>query len=105
MNFTQFMRPNGRRVPTNIHRPAEIEAKAVEIQLEGYVFESEVLMNGLCSFECIHPTTEHVIAHELCMNGPAVPEAVDKLVNAAYLFLFPEKVQITQNPKTDTHAN
>lgn len=95
MNFTQYMRPNGRKVFTTINRPPEIEAKAREIEAVGYVFETEVLMNGMCSFECITLPSEEVISHEICKNGPPVLDAVDKLVNVAHTFLFPKITKVS----------
>lgn len=48
--FTQYMRPNGRKVPCEIERPEEIEKEAHRFIQAGGVFESEVLRTGDFSF-------------------------------------------------------
>lgn len=79
--FTQFMMPDGRRVPVTIDRPADIESKARDLIDQGYVFEIEMLMTGKISMEIIkHGKEDEVLAGELCDNGPAVPAAVDRMV-------------------------
>ena len=86
IEFTQFMRPNGRQVPVKIERPDEIAAMAERLKGAGWRFEVEVLMSGIVSFEIcrVDLDGEHVtLVSELCDNGPGVPEVVDRLVRTA----------------------
>lgn len=77
--FTQFLRPNGRRVDVWIERPEPIVAKAREIIAAGYEFQCEELTTGHAHLTI--SDGEDDVAGELCMNGPAVPDAVDRLVS------------------------
>ncbi len=86
IEFTQFMRPNGRKVQVLISRPSSVAEAARSIVSSGARFEIEELMTGAISMTCeIDDAEEEVIvlAHELCPNGPKVPEAVDRLVQTA----------------------
>lgn len=85
--FTQYMRPNGRKVRVEVDRPAEIERRADALIKLGAVFEIEELMSGMVSMTCERDTgdDDEVLGHELCSNGPEVPGAVDTLVNRAYI--------------------
>ncbi len=80
--FTQFMMPDGRQVENTIERPAEIEEKAKALINAGYRFEIEVLNTGEISMECCLGHAS--LASEICVNGPAVPLATDKMINEAY---------------------
>jgi len=88
MNFTQFMRPNGRRVQRTVDRPEEIESLADDCVKRGVRFECEVLNGGQVSFTAeldddpIHGEVT-VLGHELVKNGPGVLDAVDRLVRIA----------------------
>lgn len=76
--FTQFLRPDGREVQTAIDRPEEIAKKAQALIEKGYAFHIEELTTG-----AIHMTIsdgEDDVAAEICPNGPAVPEMVDKMI-------------------------
>lgn len=85
--FTQFMRPNGRRVPVSIERPEEIAAEARRLIGLGYRFEIESLMTGHVSMEVVGPEDEDgdpvSLAVEVVPNGTEVPAAVDRLVLSA----------------------
>lgn len=78
--FTQFLRPNGKRLAVYVVRPEPVTEKARAIVAAGYVFECEEMMSGIVSFTIVNPRTEEDVAHELCRNGPAVLVAVDKLI-------------------------
>lgn len=88
--FTQYLRPNGRRVEVDIDRPEEIERKAQQIIAAGYVFECEHLSTGHASLTIADPEKEEDVAIEVVMNGPDVPAAVDRLVSK---FMLPERVK------------
>lgn len=87
--FTQYIRPDGRPMPTEISMPKDVEDKAHYLIEHGYVFESEILLNGMISLTC---TNDYDFgSHELCKNGPEVTEAVKELVEIAYLMEKKEK--------------
>lgn len=85
MKFTQFLRPDGRRRETEIHRSPEIEALANGLAMQGYSFEIEELSTGDVSMEVVKHGGDdpEVIAGEICRNGPEVPIAVDKMIRDA----------------------
>lgn len=88
MIFTQYMRPDGRKVPVEIDCSEEIEALAGEFIAAGGYFECEHLRTNHASLTAGHPDAEQGdIAIELVPNGPKVPEAVDRLVRKAILWL------------------
>ena len=83
--FTQYLRPDGRRTPVEIDRPPEIETLAHEFIDRGGYFECEELTTGHASLTAGHPDAEQGdIAIEVVKNGPAVPDAVDRLVKTAH---------------------
>mgnify|MGYP001568084994 FL=1 len=87
IEFTQFLRPNGRRRQVRVQRPEKVTKSATAVVAAGGRFESEELMDGTVSMTVEHPDWERKdrgpVAIELCPNGPSVPETVDKLVMAA----------------------
>jgi len=82
--FTQYVRPDGRKRPVTINRPAEIEAKARALLLMGLRLEAEVLTTGHVSFTVYDPVIEQDIVQEVVQNGPGVDAAIDRLVESAY---------------------
>jgi len=87
MQFTQFLRPNGRQEIVTIDRSEDIEMKADILKDAGYRFEIEVLTNGMISMTaCCDKGEPEDIAIKLCENGPKVPIAVDDLVLDAFRF-------------------
>ena len=76
--FTQYLRPNGRTTEVSIDRPEEISALADKIISDGFRFECEELQTGHASLTIAGPEEDEDI--ELVMNGPGVPDAVDRLV-------------------------
>jgi len=80
--FTQYLRPDGRRRSVEIERPEDIERKALQIIQAGYVFECEHLTTGHASFTIADPVKGEDVAIEVVPSGPAVPDAVDRLVTA-----------------------
>lgn len=79
--FTQYLRPDGRRVDIVIERPEPVVRMARILIDHGYAFEAEVLTNGLVSLTMVHPDEDHDLAIEVVMNNQSVPEAVDRLIN------------------------
>jgi len=89
IRFTQFLRPDGRRRETAIQRSPAIETLAAALVLVGAQFEIEELQNGVVSMEILLGVDDEgeprTLAHELCRNGPSVPDMVDTLVQRAHL--------------------
>lgn len=92
IKFTQFLRPDGRKVPVTIDRPEPIEKRAQEIIDAGYRFEIEELTTGQ-----VHMTItgfdpsfgeEADLAHRICVNGPPVPTNIDEMIST---FVIPTK--------------
>jgi hypothetical protein len=85
--FTQYLRPDGRQKGVNIARPPEVEALASSLIAKHCVFEVEELTTGEASLtcECVDPEDGDsvTLAIEVVPNGPEVPAAVDRLVQAA----------------------
>lgn len=82
MNFIQYMRPDGRAKSVTIGRSPEIEDKARALALAGYRLECEVLLTEEVSLTV--ESEEATIAIEVIPNGPGVPDAVDRLICAAF---------------------
>lgn len=80
--FTQFLRPDGRRRQGTFSRSVATEAQAAQLLKAGYRFEIEELATGQVSMECLNDKV--TLAGELCDNGPAVLEAVDRMIATAY---------------------
>lgn len=78
--FTQYIRPNGRKIKTGIARPKKIYDKAQKIIDKGYRFEAEVLITGHVSLTIVDKKGKDVDI-EVVKNGPEVAIAVDALIN------------------------
>lgn len=76
--FTQYLRPNGEPRDESIERSAEIEKLALEAYEKGVRYEAEVLRTGEVSLTAM--LDGDAVAHEVVPNGPAVLDAVDRLV-------------------------
>lgn len=88
--FTQYLLPKGKRQAIEISRPKEIEEMAIQFIDSGGKFEIEMLRDmRTISLTAVHKVNNEPqdIAIRLCPNGPAVPEAVDNLVQAAIRWL------------------
>jgi hypothetical protein len=83
--FTQYLRPNGRKRPVEIDRPEEIEAIAHRFIESGGRYECEELTTGHASLTAVK--FDRDVCIELCMNGPAVPAAVDALVRKSERYI------------------
>lgn len=80
--FTQYLRPDGRQVPVEIERPADVEEKAKALIAAGCRFTVEELRTLEASFTC--ERGDEVLAIQVCPNGPPVLAAVDQLVADAF---------------------
>lgn len=78
IEFTQFMRPNGRPVSVMVERPDPISDKADAIREAGFRFECEVVPGGLVSLTITGGNGDW--AQKLVPNGPSVHEAVDAMI-------------------------
>jgi hypothetical protein len=87
IQFTQFLRPDGRQQKVGIDRPRPIEESALWLFENGCNFEIEVLRTGEVSIEVLSPEDDEgdrsTLAVEILENGPGVPEAVDRVVEEA----------------------
>lgn len=85
IEFTQYLKPDGRRSRIEIPRPEEIEAMAEDLLESGFVFEAEVLNDDrTISLTVSDPFKEEDVAIVVVENGPKVPAAVDELVRDAH---------------------
>lgn len=90
--FTQYLRPDGRTRPALIDRDPEIEAIAHDAITKGVTFTAELLGDtNLVMLNAEHNGKD--IAAALVMNGPGVPDAVDKLVRNTSAYLATENTQ------------
>lgn len=78
INFTQFMRPNGRPVNVSIDRPKHIANLAERLIQCGYGFECEHLSTGHVSLTIVDEKGDQDI--EVVNNGPDVPRAIDRMI-------------------------
>jgi hypothetical protein len=83
VEFTQFMRPNGRPVPVTIDVADDLKPLADELVTAGYRFECEELTTGEAHLDCSND--DGVLAMKLVPNGPAVPGAVNELIREAHV--------------------
>jgi hypothetical protein len=90
IQFNRYLRPQGDVRLDAIERPADIERLAELCTKAGAVFEAEVLRDGNVSLTSRHilDKDERDLAGEVVQNGPDVPGAVDRLVQATAVRLF-----------------
>lgn len=79
--FTQYLLPDGKKVPIYIDMDIETEIKATILLENGFHFDAEVLSTGLVSFTC--EDDEEPISIEICENGPMVENAIRNLIDNA----------------------
>ena len=79
VEFTQYLMPDGRQNIVWIKRSKKVIAKAKEIINAGFRFECEMLSdyNRISLTIC---DQEEDFATEIVLNGPGVPDAVDRLI-------------------------
>lgn len=82
--FTQYLLPHGSKRLRAVERSPEIETMASRFIEAGGWFECEMLRTGDVSFTaCMLVDDEpQDVEIEICPNGPAVLDAVDKIVRA-----------------------
>jgi len=85
--FTQYLRPDGRKVGVVIDRPEAIASMALKIMQAGYVFEVEHLTTGEASLTIADPKKGVDVAIKIVPNGPKVPGAVDDMITDFYATL------------------
>ena len=86
IRFTQFLMPDGRQRPMIIDRPDDVGEKAKQLLESGCRLEIEMLMTGEISITVERDQDDgeiDLLAQKICSNGPAVPVAVDELINSA----------------------
>ena len=89
ITFIQFLRPNGRQKPIQMHASEEIEKLAGECVRKGALFTAEVLTTGAVSLACEYKVDFDTqdICIEICKNGPDVVGAVEKLIRYSHAFI------------------
>lgn len=80
VEFTQFLRPNGRKKPVFMPTSKTAADKAEEIKSAGYKFEVEVLTTGHVSATIADPIKEEDLAIVLVPNGTGLSESVSKMI-------------------------
>ncbi len=81
IEFTQYMLPNGRRVPVKIDRPDDIAEKAAAIRAKGFVFECEMLSDlNTASLTIADQREGEDVDIEVVPTGQQVPIAVDRMI-------------------------
>jgi hypothetical protein len=83
--FTQYLRPDGRKRSTGIELDPQVEAIAERFIESGGRYECEELTTGHASFTAVKYGDD--VAIEVCMNGPGVPAAVERLVRKSEKFI------------------
>ena len=89
IQFTQYLRPNGRKRRTEIDMPEEVEALARQFIDAGGRYEIEELNDGHISMTACFRVDDEMqdIAIKVCGNGPEVPINVEFLVRDSVSFL------------------
>ncbi len=78
VKFTQYILPDGTKKPVEIDLGPEIETLANDIIQAGFVFEIEILSNGMVSATISDDEADH--AHSITPNGPQVPEGIISMI-------------------------
>ena len=80
IEFTEYVRPHGRRETVHIERPRAVYDKAQAILAAGFHLEAEALSTGHASFTIADRKEEVDVDIEVVPNGPGVAEAVDRMI-------------------------
>lgn len=91
IQFTQYLRPSGRRKTIQVARSVDVGEKAKELWANGVALEAEVLTTGEVSLTAEDNSDNPTLAIEVVPNGPEVLNAVDRLVNRAHEILMMKK--------------
>lgn len=79
IEFTQYVLPHGRARSVRISRPEPVSARADELRVKGFSFECEMLPD-LKTVSLTISNGKEDVACEIADNGPAIPDAVDRLI-------------------------
>ena len=80
VEFTQYLRPDGRQKSVTMHVADDLCSQYEAIKEVGARLECEVLMTEEVSLTIFDPSSEDDFDMELEQNGPDVPAAVDRLI-------------------------
>ena len=80
--FTQYLRPNGRRVQATIQVAGEVAEAARAVVARGWRFEVEVLTTREVSLTVVD-FEDMTLAIDIVPNGPGVIDAVGRIAMAA----------------------
>ncbi len=95
INFTQFLRPNGRQRTELVDVSIEVATKAKEITAAGLFLEAEILITGMVSLTIADRQDEVDLAIELVPNGPDTIAAVERLIRNFNLTEYKEQTHDT----------
>lgn len=88
IEFTQYLRPDGKTRQVWIEVPRKIQAKSDALINAGYHFNVEELSTGMVSMTCEQRSTENLISIRVCPNDKHVPENVWDLIKDSYSKIF-----------------
>ena len=77
--FTQYLLPNGDKKEIEFIVDGDTEIKAKSILKYGWVFEAEILTNGVVSLTISDGEEDRVI--QVCENGTTIPIVIEKLID------------------------
>jgi hypothetical protein len=89
IEFTQYLRPDGRKKIVFAPCTSEIRKKATELELKGLKFECEILTTGDVSLTINDFFGD--VGIEISKNDKSINQALEKLVNRVYAsYINPE---------------
>jgi len=99
--FTQYLLPNGDKKEIEFIVDGDTEIKAKSILKYGWVFEAEILTNGVVSLTISDGEEDRVI--QVCENGTTIPIVIEKLIDEGDIECRKE-LRIEEKRKTEGSA-
>jgi hypothetical protein len=93
VQFTQYIRPDGRTKPITIDVPRDIADKAERLAEWDVHFTAEILRTEEISLTAEDATINETLDIEVVLNGPEVIDAVNRLINNTYALKFSQEPQ------------
>jgi hypothetical protein len=82
IEFTQYLRPGGRKKIVYAPCTLEIKRKATELEAKGLKFECEILTTSDVSLTIVDNIGD--VGIEISKNDKSIDQALERLVNRAY---------------------